>query len=84
MIKKTVTSLKITKNKRVANRDNMFTYMFEWINGDVVVWKEIRKISSDEMMLPLEIYDIEELIAHKQECCMLIDRASFIIETVEV
>jgi hypothetical protein len=84
MIKKTVTLLKITKNKRVADRDNMFTYMFEWINGDVLVWKEIRKISADELMLPLENYDVEEIILHKQECCMLIDRESLIIETVEL
>lgn len=84
MIKHTVTKLKITKNKRTTDKDNMFTYMFTFINDETVVWKEILKISADEMMLPVENYDVEEIIAHKQKCCMIIDRETLIIETVEV
>ena len=44
-----VTKLKIYKNKRVADRDNLFNYVFEWISGDTVVWKETLKMSADEL-----------------------------------
>jgi len=84
MIKQPVNKLKITKNKTTTDKDNMFTYMFTYLNNDVVVWKEIRKIPSDEMMLPVENFNVEEIIAHKQQCCMTIDRESLVIETVEV
>lgn len=84
MIKKSVNRLVITKNKRTTDKDNLFTYMFEWKNNDDIIWKELLKISADEMLLPVENYDIEEIIAHKQQCCMNIDRESLVIENVEI
>jgi hypothetical protein len=84
MIKKPVTKLKITKNKRIADKDNMFTYMFEWINGYTLVWKEILKIQADQMMLPVETYNLDDIISHKISCCMTIDPATLEIETIEL
>ena len=79
-----VTKLKIYKNKRVADRDNLFNYVFEWISGDTVVWKETMKMSADELMQPIESYNLDDIIKHKQECCMVIDPATLIIETIEI
>ena len=79
-----VTKLKIYKNKRVADRDNLFNYVFEWISGDTVVWKETLKMSADELMQPVESYNIDDIVAHKQKCCMNIDLADFTVENIEI
>jgi uncharacterized Fe-S cluster-containing protein len=79
-----VTKLIIRKNKRVVDRDNHFTYVFDWYSGDQLVYREPRKMNCDELMMPVELYDLDEVLAHKIECCMNIDLKTFIIEEVEV
>jgi len=79
-----VTKLIIRKNKRVVDRDNHFTYVFEWYSGDEIIYREPRKINSDDAMTPMEIYDIDEIIAHKVECCMNIDPKTFVVEEIEI
>lgn len=84
MIKNTVTKLVITKNKRIADSSNMFSYAFEYFNEDVSVWREILKMPADDLMRPTETYNINEIITHKQHCCMNIDLETFVVEEVEV
>lgn len=55
----------ITKNTKIVDSNNLFTYKFEWCDGDMVQYTEIRKIESDEMIQPKETYDVNELKEHK-------------------
>lgn len=55
----------ITKNERTVDSNNLFTYKFQWCNDAEVMFTELRKIESDEMMLPKETYSIDELKEHK-------------------
>jgi hypothetical protein len=76
--------LKITKNQRIVDASNLYTYKFEWMNGDNIIYSEIRKIDTDEMNLPRETYLIDELVDHKINCCLDIDKSTFTVEEVNV
>jgi hypothetical protein len=54
------------------------------MNGDNIIYSEIRKIDTDEMNLPRETYLIDELVDHKINCCLDIDKATFTVEEVNV
>ena len=82
--KKVATKLTIKKNKRVLDKNNQFNYVFEWYNGNKIVMKEIVKIASDEYNLPIEDYDVNEMIEHKEYCCLTINKSSFVVQEVEL
>jgi hypothetical protein len=79
-----VTKLVILKNKRILGADNHFVYAFDWYSGDEKVYRELKKVQADELLLPDERYNLEELIAHKIECSMDINRETLIIEEIDV
>jgi hypothetical protein len=60
-----INKLIITKNTKVVDSNNLFTYKFQWLNDGENVVTEIRKIESDDMMQPKETYDVEDLKEHK-------------------
>jgi hypothetical protein len=41
-------------------------------------------MSANEFLQPIELYDLNEIIKHKQECCMVIDPDTLIVETIEI
>jgi hypothetical protein len=82
MIKKDCDTLRIVKNKRVMDRDKSFNYIFEWRNGNTLVIKEIIKVMANEYYLPVEQYDIADMIEHKKHCCLNIDQIT--VEEVEI
>lgn len=82
MIKKNVNKLKIVKNKKSTDSNGMFNYVFEWFDNDEMILQEVRKIMADIYNTPVENFDIEELINHKKDCCMIIDEIN--IEEIEL
>ena len=82
--KKVATKLVIKKNKRVLDKNDQFNYVFEWSNNNQIVMKEVLKIASDEYNLPIEDYDLNDIILHKIDCCLTIDRSSFVVQEVEL
>lgn len=83
-VKSISNKLVIKKNKRVLDNNNQFNYVFEWYDNQTIVMKEILKISANEYNLPEESYDINELIDHKIDCCLDIDKSNFVVETVDL
>ena len=83
-MKKQVSKLKIYKNKQDIDQDNMLTYKFEWVNDNNIVMLELLKIQLDEFKNPIESYDLDAMIAHKQQCCLEIDNSTFVVETIEL
>jgi hypothetical protein len=82
MKKKNVNKLKIVKNKKSTDSSGMFNYVFEWFDGDEMILQEVKKIMADIYNMPLENFDLEEIINHKKDCCMVIDALN--IEEVEL
>jgi hypothetical protein len=82
--KKPATRLVIKKNKRVVDSQNHFTYRFEWYNNDQLLYREIRKLNTDDFMTPIEDYDVDELIDHKIICCLIIDKTTFVVDEEEI
>jgi len=83
-MKPLVNRLKIIKNIRVITSDRHFVYKFEWYNNDDLLLFEIRQIQASDLNLPLESYNIQELVNHKNLCCFSIDINTLFIEEVEV
>ena len=83
-MKPIINKLKIIKNKRVMNPDRHFVYKFEWYNANELVYSEMRLIQSDDMNLPEENYNIQEMVEHKNFCCATIDYNTMIFEEIEV
>jgi hypothetical protein len=77
-----INKLIITKNTKLVDSNNLFTYKFQWYNDTDLVLSEIRKVESDEMMTPKETYDVEELKEHKISSGFEID--SLEVETVTI
>lgn len=82
MEKSKVSKLKIVKNKKSTDSSGMFNYVFEWYDEDQMILQEVRKIMADIYNMPVENFDLEELINHKKDCCMIIDDLN--IEEVEL
>jgi hypothetical protein len=82
MIKKKVNKLKITKNKKATDSNGQFSYVFDWYNDDEMVLQEVRKLMADIYNIPIENFDIADLIDHKKHCCMDIEAIN--IEEVEI
>lgn len=82
MIKKQCNFLKIVKNKRTIGLDGKFNYVFEWCYDDTILIKEVYKISLNEYNLPIENYDLNEMIEHKNHCCLIIDDINIIEEEI--
>lgn len=80
--KKKCNKLKIIKNKRSTDFAGMFTYVFEWYDGDQQILQEVFKLTPDIYNMPIEHYNVNEMIEHKKVCCMVID--SINIEEIEL
>lgn len=83
-MKKQVSKLIVYKNKTDADKDGMLTYKFEWVDGDNIVMSELLKIQLDEFKIPIESYDLDAMITHKQHCCLEIDTNTFAVEIIEL
>jgi|688.fasta_scaffold01939_22 hypothetical protein len=81
-MKKPCNRLKIAKNKIDVDSEGMFTYIFEWYNNEKLMIQEPYKIQSDNYGLPIENYNINEMIEHKQYCCLEIDSNTLKIEEI--
>jgi len=84
MIKKNCNRLKIIKNKINIDSEKMFTYIFEWCDDDKLIIQELYKIQTDFYNNAIENYNINELILHKQYCCLEINLNTIKIEEVEI
>lgn len=82
MNKKKVDTLKITKNKKSTDANGQFNYVFDWFDGDELVFQEVRKIMADIYNLPVEDFNLEDIIDHKKHCCMNIETLN--IQEVEI
>lgn len=82
MKKKNVNKLKIVKNKKSTDSSGMFNYVFEWFDEDEMVLQEVKKIMADIYNMPVENFNLEEIIKHKKDCCLIIDDLN--IEEVEL
>jgi len=83
-MKKPCNKLKIIKNKKSIDLNGHFDYMFEWYNNKKLLFEELKKIQADDHNLPIENYDLKEIIEHKQYCCFEIDTKNIIIEQIEL
>lgn len=83
-MKPVVNKLKIIKNTRVLTSERHFVYKFEWYYNDTLLLSELRQIQASDLNLPIESYEIQELVAHKNTCCFTIDINTLLIEEVEV
>jgi hypothetical protein len=83
-MKPIVNKLKIIKNTRVLTSERHFVYKFEWYNNDTLLLSELRQIQASELNLPMESYEIQELVEHKNICCFTIDINTLLIDEVEV
>tara|TARA_B100000686_G_scaffold77854_1_gene83880 strand:+ start:1347 stop:1628 length:282 start_codon:yes stop_codon:yes gene_type:complete len=85
--KLTYSKLKLVKNKRVAIPQNnnafAFRYIFEWYNGTTKVNSEKILIPADEYLLPVEDYDMDEILEQKKGAGVTFGEG-FAIEEVEV
>jgi hypothetical protein len=61
-MEKVINKLKILKNSDI--------YYFIWMSNDEIIYTERRFISLDENGTPTNL-NIEELLAHKHQCCGL-------------
>lgn len=82
MNKKKVDKLKITKNKKTTDNNGQFNYVFDWLDGEELVLQEVKKIMADIYNLPIEDFNLEDIIDHKKYCCMDIETLN--IEEVEI
>jgi hypothetical protein len=76
--------LKIVKNKKTTDANGMFNYVFEWYQDNKMLYQEIHKIDADIYNTPIENYNIEDMIEHKQYCCLNIDPINIKIEETEL
>lgn len=83
-VKSNATKLIIKKNKRVLDKNDQFNYVFEWYDNETLVMKELIKLESDEYNMPVESYDVNDLIAHKRDCCLTINPSTFVVENVDL
>lgn len=83
----TYTKLKVVKNKRVAIPQNnnvfAFRYTLDWYNGTTKVNSEKILIPADEYLLPVEDYDMDEILEQKKGAGVTFEEG-FAIEEVEV
>ena len=83
----TYTKLKVVKNKRVAIPQNnnvfAFRYTLDWYNGTTKVNSEKILIPADEYLLPVEDYDMDEILEQKKGAGVTF-ADGFSIEEVEV
>jgi hypothetical protein len=83
-MKSNANKLIIVKNGHFVDEYRMFTYTFKWYLDDEIIMQETRKIDIDEQGLPIERYSIDELVNHKIDCCLDIDKDNFTVEEVIV
>ena len=79
---KNCNKLTIVKNQRVLNSSNQFKYTFEWKYDDKILIKESICLPADDYNLPIENYNIDELIEHKKHCCLEIE--DIIVEEITI
>lgn len=73
----------ITKNNKIVDSDNMFTWKFEFLYNNESMMSEIIKINSNDIGMPKE-FNIVEFLNHKIVCCMDFNIDTIEIEQVEV
>lgn len=80
---KTINKLTIFKNKRIPSNDGHFIYKFVWsVDGfDDIVTHMV--MQPDELNRPTEVYDIDDMKAHKESIGFTISD-DFVVEEVLV
>lgn len=81
-MKKNVNKLLIIKDLKSTDTTKMFSYVFNWMDGEEVIISEIKKIHKDSFGNPVEDYILDDLVNHKINCCLNINIENFIIETL--
>lgn len=73
----------ISKNNRVVDSNNLFTWKIEYLYNNEVLTSEIIKIDSDDTGISKGM-NINEFLNHKLVCCMEFDLDTIEIEELEL
>jgi hypothetical protein len=72
---------KLIINKPLDRNNGFYAYVFNWMFEDTLLIQEIRLVEDSSKSFN-ELFDINDLIQHKIQCCLEIDNTDFNVNEV--
>jgi hypothetical protein len=72
---------KLIINKPLDRNNGFYAYVFNWMFEDTLLIQEIRLVEDSSKSFN-ELFDINDLIQHKIQCCLEIDTTDFNVNEV--